>query len=61
MTWDEMHDLAKRAYLEGVKDAAEGAVFDDETLQFMWECSDACRDLPESTMAHPAPEREEVT
>lgn len=56
MTWQEMHDMVRAAYLEGVRAGHLHAVTDAEELQFMWECSDALRDLPESTTG-PTPER----
>jgi hypothetical protein len=55
MIWHEMNKIVRAAYIEGVKDTAEGAAIDDETLEFMWECSDAACDLPDTTQPSPSP------
>lgn len=47
MAWDEMERMVRAAYLEGVADG-RGAYLTEDQQQFMWECSDAARDLPES-------------
>ena len=65
MTWDEMHDMVRAAYIEGVKAGIRavktqrqlqltGKITDDE-LQWMWETSDASRDLPESVHSRRKP------
>lgn len=53
MTWDEMEELVRKSYLEGVADGMPYSriqrVISDAQLAFMWECSDAARDIPETT------------
>jgi hypothetical protein len=45
LTWDELNDLMKTTYLEGARSASKGFPLDAEIMEFMWECSDALRDL----------------
>lgn len=63
MTWQQMHDMARDAYLEGVLSGIRavkthrmvqltGKIGTDE-LQWMWEASEANRLLPESTKDAP--------
>jgi hypothetical protein len=63
MTWQQMHNMARSAYFEGVLDGIRavktqrqlqltGKITDDE-LQWMWERSEANRLMPESTEDSP--------
>jgi hypothetical protein len=71
MTWQQMHDMVRTAYIEGIKAGIHATKtqrrlslsgkLDDEELQFMWEASEANRLLPESlrdTAAETARKRE---
>jgi len=49
-----MEQMVRNAYIEGVRDGLKAterypSITHDDHLQFMWECSDAARDLPETT------------
>jgi hypothetical protein len=63
MTWQQMHDMTRSAYIEGVKAGIKAVKtqrrlslsgkLDDEDLQWMWEHSEINRELPESTSDTP--------